>query len=86
MDQQCHESCLRVVSNGEKTSLEMMKNSLKFMMKIKTNHTSFKLVLSTPKNCRFYTVIFHSYLKELKFKNVRNLDVICSTRKTKSYT
>ena len=58
---------------------------IKTPMKTVTNNTSLKLILIILRNYRRHTATFHSYQKELKLINVKNLSVICMTRKNMSY-
>ena len=74
-----------MVSNGEKTSTDLMKNSKKIMMKTVTNHISAKLVFSIPRSYLSYPIICCSNLNEWKLKNMRNLCLNYTTKKTFSY-
>ena len=58
-------SCVCVVSNVEKIYLDLMKDSYKTRMKTVTRNTYLKSMLSIPRSCTRYIVIYLSYLKIL---------------------
>ena len=58
-------SCVCAVSNVEKIYLDLMKDSYKTRMKTVTRNTYLKSMLSIPRSCTRYIVIYLSYLKIL---------------------
>lgn len=54
-----------MVSNVEKIYLDLMKDSYKTRMKTVTRNTYLKSMLSIPRSCTRYIVIYLSYLKIL---------------------
>ena len=69
-----------------KARLHLMRNLNKTMLKKVTRDTCSKSVFIVPAGYASYTVICHSYPKEWRLANVKNLCVMFMTIKTLSYT
>ena len=85
MDEKCLKNYLLMVLN-KKNALKFDEKFIKTTMKIVIKDTHLKQMLINPKSYMILTMIYHSYQKERRFKNVISLFVICTIKKNMLHT
>ena len=85
MDEKCLKNYLLMVLN-KKNALKFDEKFIKTIMKIVIKDTHLKQMSNNPKNYMIFTMIYHSYQKERRFKNVISLFVICTIKKNMLHT
>ena len=83
MDGRCQNSCLLVVSKGEKASLALIKNSYKTMTKTVTRDIYLRLMLIILRNYARHSATYHSYLKGIKIDMCEKL--VCNMYDKKNH-